>query len=86
MIGLIPNRERIDRVIAVAAGSGYWRENAWPTKRFVLWLWYVAAPLAISPVRLLSRQTLAQGGRPARWRDGAVAPLVPQPRLRRQRR
>jgi predicted alpha/beta hydrolase len=47
LIGLIPNRHHIARVIAVAAGSGYWRANAWPTKRFVLWLWYVAAPLAI---------------------------------------
>jgi predicted alpha/beta hydrolase len=47
LIGLIPNREHIARVISVAAGSGYWRANAWPTKRFVLWLWYVAAPLAV---------------------------------------
>ena len=48
LIGLIPNRDHIDRVISVAAGSGYWRTNAWPTKRVVLWLWYVAAPLAIA--------------------------------------
>jgi predicted alpha/beta hydrolase len=47
VIGLIPNHQHIDRVIAVAAGSGYWRANAWPTKRYVLWLWYVAAPLSI---------------------------------------
>lgn len=46
LLGLIPNRDRIDRVITVAAGSGYWRENAWRTKRYVWWLWYVIAPLA----------------------------------------
>jgi predicted alpha/beta hydrolase len=47
LLGLIPNRERIDRVLTVATGSGYWRENSWQTKRFVWWLWYVAAPLAL---------------------------------------
>lgn len=46
LLGLIPNREKIDRVITVATGSGYWRENAWRTKRYVWWLWYVVAPLA----------------------------------------
>ena len=46
LLGLIPNRDRIDRVMTVATGSGYWRENSWQTKRFVWWLWYVAAPLA----------------------------------------
>jgi predicted alpha/beta hydrolase len=47
LLGLIPNRERIDRVMTVATGSGYWRENAWKTRRFVWWLWYVVAPLAV---------------------------------------
>jgi predicted alpha/beta hydrolase len=46
LLGLIPNRNRIDRVMTVAAGSGYWRENSWRTKRFVWWLWYVAVPIA----------------------------------------
>jgi predicted alpha/beta hydrolase len=46
LLGLIPNRRFIDRVITVATGSGYWRENAWRTKRFVWWMWYVAVPLA----------------------------------------
>ncbi|HEV8334154.1 MAG TPA: alpha/beta fold hydrolase [Steroidobacteraceae bacterium] len=47
LLGLIPNRERIDRIVTVAAGNGYWRENSWQTKRFVWWLWFVAAPLAL---------------------------------------
>ncbi len=47
LLGLIPNRGRIDRAITIAAGSGYWRENSWQTRRFVLWLWYVVAPLAL---------------------------------------
>src|SRR5918999_5620445 len=39
LLGLIPNRHKIDRVMTVATGSGYWLENSWPTKRMVWWLW-----------------------------------------------
>jgi predicted alpha/beta hydrolase len=47
LLGLIPNRDKIDRVITVATGSGYWLENSWPTKRIVWWLWFVVVPIAI---------------------------------------
>ncbi|MGH8178944.1 MAG: alpha/beta hydrolase family protein [Steroidobacter sp.] len=46
LLGLIPNCSKIDRVMTVATGSGYWRENSWQTRRFVWWMWYVAVPLA----------------------------------------
>ncbi|MFC4310733.1 alpha/beta fold hydrolase [Steroidobacter flavus] len=47
LIGLIPNRERIDRVITVATGTGYWLENTWRTKSVVWWLWFITVPLAL---------------------------------------
>jgi predicted alpha/beta hydrolase len=47
LIGLIPNRERIDRVITVATGTGYWLQNTWRTKSVVWWLWFVVVPLAL---------------------------------------
>jgi predicted alpha/beta hydrolase len=47
LLGLIPNRDRIDRVMTVATGSGYWLENSWRTRRFVWWMWFVAVPLAV---------------------------------------
>lgn len=47
LIGLIPNRERIDRVITVASGTGYWLQNTWRTKSVVWWLWFVIVPLAL---------------------------------------
>ena len=47
LLGLIPNRERIDRVITIATGNGYWLENSWQTRRFVWWLWFVVVPLAL---------------------------------------
>jgi predicted alpha/beta hydrolase len=47
LIGLIPNRDRIDRVITVATGTGYWLENTWRTKSVVWWLWFISVPLAL---------------------------------------
>jgi predicted alpha/beta hydrolase len=47
LLGLIPNRERIDRVVTVATGSGYWLENAWRTKSIVWWLWFFVVPIAL---------------------------------------
>lgn len=46
LLGLIPNRDRIRSVMTVAAGNGYWKENSWPTRRVVWWMWFVAVPLA----------------------------------------
>jgi len=45
ILPFVPNRERIARAITVAAGSGYWIENALPLRRRVWFLWYVVAPL-----------------------------------------
>jgi predicted alpha/beta hydrolase len=47
LLGLIPNRDRIDRIVTVVTGTGYWLENTWRTKSVVWWLWYVVTPLAL---------------------------------------
>lgn len=47
LLGLIPSRDKIDRVMTVATGSGYWLENSWPTKRVVWWLWFVVVPITL---------------------------------------
>jgi predicted alpha/beta hydrolase len=47
IFGLVPNRERVQRVVTVASGSGYWRENAPRLKRINWLLWFVIAPLAL---------------------------------------
>ncbi len=44
--GLVRNRQLIDGMLGVAAGSGYWRHNAPPTKRVAPLLWYLLVPLA----------------------------------------
>jgi predicted alpha/beta hydrolase len=43
--GMLRNRERIAGLLGVATGSGYWRDNAPPLKRVVLWFWFVLVPV-----------------------------------------
>jgi predicted alpha/beta hydrolase len=62
LIGLIPNRERIDRAITIATGSGYWLENSWQTRRFVWWLWFVVVPLALRLVGYFPGKRLRKVG------------------------
>lgn len=46
LAGMLRHRDRIAGLVSVAAGSGYWRDNAPPLKRMVLYFWHVAVPLA----------------------------------------
>jgi predicted alpha/beta hydrolase len=46
ILPFVPQAERLAGAVTVAAGSGYWRENAWPLRRRAWWLWYVVAPVA----------------------------------------
>ncbi|MGI9332484.1 MAG: alpha/beta hydrolase family protein [Gammaproteobacteria bacterium] len=43
----VPNRELVSKMITVASGSGYWRENSPSLRRMAWWLWYVVVPLSI---------------------------------------
>ena len=44
--GLLKHRDRIDGLLSVAAGSGYWRDNAPQLKRVVLYFWHLLVPVA----------------------------------------
>jgi predicted alpha/beta hydrolase len=44
--GLLANQSKVDGLLSVAAGSGYWRENAPRLRRQVLFFWYVLVPVA----------------------------------------
>ena len=44
--GLLGNAHKVSGLLSVAAGSGYWRENAPQLKRMVLYFWWVLVPLA----------------------------------------
>lgn len=44
--GLIEHPHKVAGLLSVAAGSGYWRDNAPALKRKVPFFWFVAVPLA----------------------------------------
>jgi len=46
--GLLRHRDRIGGLVSVAAGSGYWRDNAPQLKRIVLYFWHVLVPVAVA--------------------------------------
>ncbi len=43
--GFLQRPEQVDGLISIAAGSGYWRENAPKLKRSILYFWFVLVPL-----------------------------------------
>ena len=44
--GLLRNRAHVEGLLSIAAGSGYWRDNAPQLKRIVLYFWHVLVPAA----------------------------------------
>ncbi|MBI2769690.1 MAG: alpha/beta fold hydrolase [Burkholderiales bacterium] len=44
--GLLNNQDKVSGMLSVAAGSGYWRENAPKLKRIVPYFWFFLVPLA----------------------------------------
>jgi predicted alpha/beta hydrolase len=44
--GLLENKHQISGLLSIAAGSGYWRENAPRLKRVVPCFWFLVVPLA----------------------------------------
>lgn len=47
ILPFVPNRARVEKMVTIGTGSGYWRENAEPLRRRAWWLWYVIAPLLV---------------------------------------
>ncbi len=46
ILAMTPGSERVAAAVTVASGVGYWRENAYPLRRYAWWLWHVIAPVA----------------------------------------
>jgi predicted alpha/beta hydrolase len=76
---LIPNAKEISKIVTIGTGSGYWRENALNVKYRVLWLWYVAVPLATAvcdyfPGKKLRKVGDLPTGVIKQWRDWCLNP------------
>src|SRR5690606_6760905 len=79
IFGLAPNHSRAARLVTVACGSGYWRENTVQLKRYIWWMWYVAAPLSLKlfgyfPGRRLRKVGDLPRGVMAQWRRWCLDP------------
>jgi predicted alpha/beta hydrolase len=86
---------RVDRVVAVASGPGFWLDHPWPMLPKVMAFWWLAGPLAAwltgyMPGRLLGLGADLPGGVYWEWRKLCLRPYYhrsewgrsyPQPRL-----
>ena len=46
IVPFVPEHFAVSKVITIATGSGYWRENAAPLRRKVWLFWFLAVPIA----------------------------------------
>ncbi|GGF14231.1 alpha/beta hydrolase [Aliidongia dinghuensis] len=79
ILPFVPGHERIAKMVTIASGSGYWRENALPLRRFAWWLWYVVAPVATAlcgyfPGRRLRKVGDLPAGVMWQWRRWCLDP------------
>jgi predicted alpha/beta hydrolase len=77
--GLLRNRTQVDGLISVAAGSGYWRDNAPATRRMILYFWYLLVPAATAlfgyfPGRRLRKVGDLPKGVMLQWRRWCLNP------------
>ena len=77
--GLFANQHKINGLLSVAAGSGYWRENAPQLKRIVPYFWFVLVPLATRlfgyfPGRKLRKVGDLPAGVIMQWRKWCLSP------------
>lgn len=77
--GLLRNPAQVDGLLSIAAGSGYWRDNAPQLKRIVPYFWWVLVPLATRLCGYFPGRTLKKvGDLPAgvilQWRRWCLNP------------
>jgi predicted alpha/beta hydrolase len=73
IFALVPNRDRVAKMITIATGSGYWLQNVPSLRLKVWWLWFVLVPLALPlfgyfPGRALRKVGDLPKGVMAQWR------------------
>jgi predicted alpha/beta hydrolase len=77
--GLLANQHKVSGLLSIAAGSGYWRENAPQLKRIVPYFWFVLVPLAVKlcgyfPGRRLRKVGDLPAGVIMQWRKWCLNP------------
>lgn len=79
IVALVPNWNKVAKVVTIATGSGYWRQNTVPLRYFVWLLWYVLAPVSVNLVGYFpGRRLRVVGDLPApvmrQWRRWCLDP------------
>jgi predicted alpha/beta hydrolase len=77
--GLLANQDKVSGLLSIAAGSGYWRENAPQLKRIVPYFWYFLVPVATRlfgyfPGRKLGKVGDLPAGVILQWRKWCLNP------------
>jgi predicted alpha/beta hydrolase len=77
--GLLRNQQKVSGLLSVAAGSGYWRDNAPQLKRGILYFWFLLVPLATRlcgyfPGRKLKKVGDVPAGVMLQWRRWCLDP------------
>ena len=77
--GLLRKPGQVDGLLSVAAGSGYWRDNAPKLRRVVPYFWWVLVPLATRlcgyfPGRALKKVGALPAGVILQWRRWCLHP------------
>lgn len=79
MLPFAANHGRISKMVTIATGSGYWRDNAIGLRRYVWLMWYLAVPLALPlcgyfPGKALRMVGDLPGGVMRQWRRWCLHP------------
>ncbi len=77
--GLLANQHKVSGMLSIAAGTGYWRDNAPRLKRVVFYFWFVLVPLATRlygyfPGRKLRKVGDLPAGVVMQWRKWCLDP------------
>jgi predicted alpha/beta hydrolase len=77
--GMLGNQHKISGLLSVAAGSGYWRENAPKAKRWIWYFWWILVPLVTPlfgyfPGRKLRKVGDLPAGVMLQWRRWCLNP------------
>ena len=77
--GFLNNQHQVDGLLSIAAGSGYWRDNAPQLRRLILYFWHVLVPVATRlfgyfPGRRLRKVGDLPAGVMLQWRRWCLHP------------
>lgn len=76
---LVPGIEKVNKVITIASGTGYWKHNAPPLRKKVWWFWFIFVPILLPlfgyfPGKKLGMVGDLPKGVMAQWRKWCMHP------------